>query len=76
MRLRHDPIVEEIYATRERLADQYHNDLSAYSKAVEAHCLALGFQIVKDSMQRVSEVTGATATSETRSCKMVAQNKD
>lgn len=74
--MRHDPIVEEIHATRERLADQYHNDLSAHSKAAQAHCLALGFQIVEDSKPRVLDVTGAISTSETRSCKMVAQNKD
>lgn len=59
--VRHDPIVEEIHATRERLADQYHNDLSAYSKAAEAHCLALGFQIVEDTKRRASADAGATA---------------
>jgi hypothetical protein len=59
--VRHDPIVEEIHATRERLADQYHNNLLAYSKAVEAHCLSLGFQIVEDAKHRASEDVGATA---------------
>lgn len=29
----HDPIVAEIHATRERLAEQYHDDLVAYSQA-------------------------------------------
>ncbi|VFN02851.1 MAG: hypothetical protein BECKG1743D_GA0114223_107364 [Candidatus Kentron sp. G] len=43
----HDSIVEEIHATRERLAQQYHNDLAAYSRAAEAHCLALGFDFVE-----------------------------
>ncbi|MBK7000520.1 MAG: hypothetical protein IPH35_11330 [Rhodoferax sp.] len=43
----HDPIVEEIHATRERLAEQYHNDLVAYSKAAELHCQVLGFRIVE-----------------------------
>jgi hypothetical protein len=38
----HNPVVAEIHATRERLAEQYHNDLLAYSKAAEAHCRALG----------------------------------
>jgi hypothetical protein len=43
----HDPIVDEIHATRERLAEQYHNDLIAYSQAAESHCLNLGFRIVE-----------------------------
>jgi hypothetical protein len=43
----HDPIVAEIHATRERLAEQYHNDLIIYSQAVEAHCRALGFRMVE-----------------------------
>ena len=44
----HDPIVEEIHATREHLASQFKNDLAAYSKSAEAHCRALGFQIGED----------------------------
>lgn len=43
----HDPIVTEIHAAREQLADQYHNDLLAYSKAAESHCRALGFNFVE-----------------------------
>jgi hypothetical protein len=43
-----DPVVAEIHATRELLADQYHNDLLAYSKAAEAHCHALGLIMVED----------------------------
>ena len=43
----HDPIVTETHATRERLAEQYHNDLVAYSQAAETHCRALGFRIVE-----------------------------
>lgn len=43
----HDPIVAEIHATRERLAEQYHDDLLAYSQAAESHCRALGFYIVE-----------------------------
>jgi len=42
-----DPIVDEIHATRERLAEQYHNDLFAYSQAAELHCRTLGFRIVE-----------------------------
>lgn len=48
----HDPIVAEIHATRERLAEQYHNDLAAYSKAAEEHCRALGLNLVERLRQR------------------------
>lgn len=41
-----DSIVDEIHDTRERLAEQYHNDLLAYSNAAQEHCLALGFSLV------------------------------
>ncbi len=41
-----DSIVDEIHTTRERLAELYHNDLVAYSQAVQEHCLALGFSLV------------------------------
>lgn len=44
----HDPVVAEIHATRERLADQYHNDLLAYSNAAEARCRALGLTMMED----------------------------
>lgn len=44
----HDPVVAEIHATRERLADQYHNDLLAYSKAADARCQALGLVMAED----------------------------
>ena len=44
----HDPVVAEIHATRERLADQYHNDLLAYSKAADARCRALGLVMAED----------------------------
>lgn len=44
----HDPVVAEIHATRERLADQYHNDLLAYSSAAEARCRALGLNMAED----------------------------
>ena len=48
----HDSIVDEIHATRERLAEQYQNDLLAYSQAAESHCRALGFQIVESPRRR------------------------
>ena len=44
----HDPVVAEIHATRERLAEHYHNDLLAYSEAAEAHCRALGLNMAED----------------------------
>ena len=57
----HDPIVAEIHATRERLAEQYHDDLVAYSQAAEAHCRALGFQMAQSPRLQPSrgEVTDA-----------------
>lgn len=44
----HDPIVAEIHAIRDHLAEQYKNDLTAYSKAAEAHCHSLGFIMVEN----------------------------
>ena len=44
---RHDPIIAEIHATRERLAEQYQNDLVAYSRAAEARCLAFGLTMAE-----------------------------
>jgi hypothetical protein len=44
----HDPVVAEIHATRERLANQYHNDLFAYSKAAEERCRAWGLTMAED----------------------------
>ena len=43
----HDPIVAEIHAIREHLAEQYQNDLVAYSKAAEEHCHALGLTMTQ-----------------------------
>lgn len=42
-----DPIVAELHTIREQLAERFHNDLAAYSRAADAHCRELGFQIVK-----------------------------
>lgn len=44
----HDPVVAEIHATREHLAEQYHNDLLAYSEAALVHCRALGLTMAED----------------------------
>jgi len=43
----HDAILAEIHATREQLAEQYHDDLAAYSEAAVSHCLAMGFHIAE-----------------------------
>lgn len=51
----HDPVVAEIHATRERLAEQYHNDLVTYSKAAEDRCRALGLTMVEDQ-ERIAEM--------------------
>ena len=42
----HDPVIDEIHATREYLAEKYHNDLVSYSQAAESHCRDLGFKFV------------------------------
>jgi len=42
-----DPIVAELHTIREQLAARFHNDLAAYSRAADAHCRELGFQIVQ-----------------------------
>lgn len=59
----HDPVVAEIHAARERLADQYHNDMLAYSKAAEARCRALGLNMAEDqhllAVSRASEISAA-----------------
>ncbi len=44
----HDTVVEEIHATRERFAEQYHDDLLAYSNAAVARCRALGLNMAED----------------------------
>ena len=38
-----DPIIVELHAIRGRLAERFHNDLTAYSEAAAAHCRQLGF---------------------------------
>ena len=48
----HDPVVAEIHVARDRLADQYHNDLRAYSLAAEARCRALGLVLEPDQHAR------------------------
>lgn len=55
-----DPIVADIHAIREHLAEQYHNDLAAYSRAAEAHCRALGFRMIESPRRQPS--TGEVAS--------------
>lgn len=54
----HDPVVAEIHATRERLAEQYHDDLVAYSKAAEARCRTLGLTMV-EAQRHTAQVESA-----------------
>lgn len=54
---RHEPIVDEIHAARERLAELYHNNLLAYSQAAESHCRALGFRIVESPRRQPVQET-------------------
>ena len=54
--VRHDPIVAEIHALRERLASQFQNDLAAYSFAAETHCRALGFKFAEGRRSENSQV--------------------
>lgn len=57
--VRHDPIIAEIHAIRERLASQYQNDLAAYSLAAEAHCRALGFRFEEGRRAEKGQVLAA-----------------
>jgi len=40
-----DPVVAEIHAIRAELANEYADDLVAYSNAAVAHCKKLNFQV-------------------------------
>jgi hypothetical protein len=53
----HNSIVDEIHSTRERLAEQYNNDLLAYSLAAQSHCLDLGFCIVESPRHKPVQET-------------------
>lgn len=57
-----DSVVAEIHAIREHLAEQYQNDLVAYSHATEEHCRTLGFCIVESP--RLQPRSGEIANSE------------
>jgi hypothetical protein len=70
----HDPVVAEIHATRERLADQYHNDLLAYSKAAEARCRALGLHMAEDQHLHTASFTTDTQKNELSSKQKTQQN--
>lgn len=45
-----DPIVAEIHAIRQQLHDKYNGDLHAYSPAVTANALALGFKFAESKV--------------------------
>ena len=49
-----DPIVAELYAIRDQLAERFQNDLTAYSEAATAHCRALGFYAVASPTDKES----------------------
>jgi hypothetical protein len=49
-----DPIVAELHAIREQIAERFQNDLIAYSEAATAHCRALGFPIVASPVAKES----------------------
>ncbi len=70
----HDPVVAEIHATRERLAEQYHNDLLAYSKAAEARCRALGLHMVEDQHLRTTSIITDSQTNELVAKQKTSQN--
>jgi hypothetical protein len=50
-----DSVVEEIHAVRERLAEEYRNDLLAYSEAAEAHSHALGFRFAESPRRQAMQ---------------------
>ncbi|MFM9912697.1 MAG: hypothetical protein ACKVN9_04105 [Methylophilaceae bacterium] len=51
-----DLVVAEIHAVREGLANQYQNDLAAYSAAAEAHCRKLGFVIAESPRRQPHDI--------------------
>ena len=60
-----DPIVAELHALRDQLAERFQNDLTAYSEATSAHCRALGFRPVaspKDQESTTLDSVPAPAT--------------
>jgi hypothetical protein len=64
----HDSIVAELHAIRQHFAEQYHNDLVAYSQAAETHCRALGFQMVDSPrLPRSHSEMAKTESANTRS---------
>ena len=48
----HDPIIAELHALRERLAERLQSDLQAYSEMADEHCRALGFHMVPSGAGR------------------------
>ena len=56
------------------MADQYHKDLLAYSKAAEARCRALGLQIAEDPHLQTVTLTTDTQTNELAVKQKMQQN--
>jgi hypothetical protein len=52
----HDSVVAEIHAVRERLAEQYHGDMAAYTAAAEAHCRELGLNMANEKIRKNPEL--------------------
>lgn len=57
----HDSVVAEIHAVREHLADQFHDDLVAYTQAAEARCRTLGLTMAEDQRKTLPETGTAAA---------------
>lgn len=57
-----DPVVAEIHKVRETLAEQYHNDLVAYSEAAQEHCRALGFKFASNRHREPSTTEAGAET--------------
>ena len=57
-----DPIVAELHALRDQLAERFQNDLTAYSEAASAHCLALGFRPVASPKDQESTTLDSAPT--------------
>lgn len=57
-----DPIVQELHAIREQLAEKFQGDLRAYSEAARAHALALGFRFTSVQAQPPRPNANTTAS--------------
>lgn len=60
----HDSVVAEIHAVRERLAEQYHGDMAAYTAAAEAHCRELGLNMAHGEIRKNPALSAQPAIQE------------